>query len=270
MDNSIEKLQKKLIIFVNKKKEDHHKNYDEIDYLNTWLSNLGNFNLKKKFLDISIWENLKLSFFLFYKRNISKNYIYYESTTHVSKLRKQYQNLIISFKSNNNDFDNLLIDSKKKETNINPIGVISSNKKIKPLSSNTLVQDRKNIFSLYHNVRILLDIKRNLKNLLITSPVIENDTVLFSLNSTNSPNFNLKGQVSLVIEQFLQSYVDRRIIKEFYVDLSLSELNSKSSIKDNLEKWKNQVNHLTTEENILPKMKRRYWIEEKEYNFNKN
>jgi hypothetical protein len=41
-------------------------------------------------------------------------------------------------------------------------------------------------------------------------------------------------------------------------------------IKDNLEKWKNQVNHLTTEENILPKMRRRYWIEEKEYKFNQN
>ena len=40
--------------------------------------------------------------------------------------------------------------------------------------------------------------------------------------------------------------------------------------KDNLETWRNQVIHLTTEENILPKMKRRYWIEEKEYNFNKN
>lgn len=136
---------------------------------------------------------------------------------------------------NNNEFDNLLIDSKKKETNINPIGVISSNKKIKPLSSNTLVQDRKSIFSRYHNVRIILDIKRNLKNLLISSPVIGDDTVLFSLNSNNNPSFNLKGQVSLIIEQFLQTYVDRRIIKEFYVDLSLSELNSKSSIKDNLE-----------------------------------
>jgi hypothetical protein len=136
---------------------------------------------------------------------------------------------------NNNDFDNLLINSKKKETNINPIGVISSNKKIKPLSSNTLVQDRKSIFSRYHNVRIILDIKRNLKNLLISSPVIGDDTVLFSLNSNNSSTFNLKTQVSLIIEQFLQTYVDRNIIKEFYVNLSLAELNSESSIKDNLE-----------------------------------
>lgn len=78
-------------------------------------------------------------------------------------------------------------------------------------------------------------LRENLKNLLISSPVIGDDTVLFSLNSNNNPSFNLKGQVSLIIEQFLQTYVDRRIIKEFYVDLSLSELNSESSIKDNLE-----------------------------------
>jgi hypothetical protein len=39
--------------------------------------------------------------------------------------------------------------------------------------------------------------------------------------------------------------------------------------KSNLEKWKKQVVHLTSEENILPKMKRSYWVEEKQYNFNK-
>ena len=117
IDNSIERLQKKLIIFVNKNKEDQHKNYDEINYLNTWLSNLGNFNLKKKFLDISFWENLKLLFFLFYKRNISKNYKFYENINHDSKLRKKYQNLIISFKSNNTDFDNHFSSRRKNSKN---------------------------------------------------------------------------------------------------------------------------------------------------------
>lgn len=38
--------------------------------------------------------------------------------------------------------------------------------------------------------------------------------------------------------------------------------------KDNLSKWEKKVGHLTTEENIYPKLKRRYWIEEKIYNFN--
>ena len=143
MDNSIEKLQKKLIIFVNKKKEDHHKNYDEIDYLNTWLSNLGNFNLKKKFLDISIWENLKLSFFLFYKRNISKNYIYYESTTHVSKLRKQYQNLIISFKSNNNDFDNHFSSNRKNSKNSLWFLINLTDKDLIEKSNNIIISKKK-------------------------------------------------------------------------------------------------------------------------------
>lgn len=116
-DFSIEKLQKKLIIFANKNKEDHHKNYDEIDYLNTWLSNLGNFNLKKKFFEISTWENLKSLFFLFYKKNISQNYKFYENINHNSKLRKQYQNLIISFKSNNTDFDTHFSSKRKNSKN---------------------------------------------------------------------------------------------------------------------------------------------------------
>jgi hypothetical protein len=36
----------------------------------------------------------------------------------------------------------------------------------------------------------------------------------------------------------------------------------------NLDKWAREVEHLTHKDNIIPKMKRRYWIEEKEYNFN--
>ena len=39
-------------------------------------------------------------------------------------------------------------------------------------------------------------------------------------------------------------------------------------IKKNLNEWAKEVEHLTCKENIMPKMKRRYWIEEKEYNFN--
>lgn len=39
---------------------------------------------------------------------------------------------------------------------------------------------------------------------------------------------------------------------------------------NNLQLWKDQVYHLTSEDNIKPKMKRRYWIIDKEYTFNKN
>ena len=39
--------------------------------------------------------------------------------------------------------------------------------------------------------------------------------------------------------------------------------------KSNLKKWREQVKHLLTDKNILPKMKRNYWINEKKYNFNK-
>ncbi len=105
IDDSIEKLQKKLIIFANKNKKNHYKKYDESNYLNTWLSNLGNFYLKKKFLNLSFLENLKLLFFLFYKKNVAQNYKFYEILNYDRKLKKKYQNLIISFKSNDTDFD---------------------------------------------------------------------------------------------------------------------------------------------------------------------
>ena len=105
IDDSIEKSQKKLIIFANKNKKNHYKKYDESNYLNTWLSNLGNFYLKKKFLNLSFLENLKLLFFLFYKKNVAQNYKFYEILNYDRKLKKKYQNLIISFKSNDTDFD---------------------------------------------------------------------------------------------------------------------------------------------------------------------
>ena len=39
---------------------------------------------------------------------------------------------------------------------------------------------------------------------------------------------------------------------------------------NNLQLWKDQIYHLTSKDNIIPKMKRRYWIIDKEYTFNKN
>jgi hypothetical protein len=122
---------------------------------------------------------------------------------------------------NNNDFDQLLINSKKKDYNINPIGIISANRQIKPLSANTLVQDRKNIFSLYHNTRIYLDIKRNLKNLLLTSPLVNGSPLLFSPNSGNDSLFNTRSILSSSLEEFLSNYQSAGIIKNYFVDVSV-------------------------------------------------
>lgn len=122
---------------------------------------------------------------------------------------------------NTNDFDKLLLETKKKDNKVNPIGVLSAGKKIKPLSANTLSDKRKSIFSLFHNVRIYLDIKRNLKDLLVTQPIVNGETALFSLYSERNIFSNTKPQIQTEIINLLQGYVDRNEIKSYFVDLSL-------------------------------------------------
>ena len=55
-----------------------------------------------------------------------------------------------------------------------------------------------------------------------------------------------------------------------YDELPVIYVDNWSEVLDvnNLKKWKDEVYHLTSDDNILPKMKRRYWVEEKEYTFN--
>ena len=56
-----------------------------------------------------------------------------------------------------------------------------------------------------------------------------------------------------------------------YDDLPVVYVNDWKEVldKSNLKKWRDEVKHLLTDKNILPKMKRNYWINEKKYNFNK-
>lgn len=131
----------------------------------------------------------------------------------------------------NNDFDDLLLKSKKKTYTINPIGVISSGKQIKPLSANTLLSDRKNLFSLFYNVRIFLDIKRNLKNLLISSPILNGETVLFSLYSESNIFSNTKSQIEFAISDFFEEYKQNNLIEDYLVDLSIIDQNKSKNEK---------------------------------------
>lgn len=152
-----------------------------------------------------------------------------------------YTNNIISivnpinskFIYNTNEFDKLLLETKKKDNKVNPIGVLSAGKKIKPLSANTLTNKRKSVFSLFHNTRIYLDIKRSLKDLLITQPIVNGETVLFSLYSESNVFSNTKSQIQLEITNLLQGYVDRNEIKDYYVDLKL--LDTEKSKREKLE-----------------------------------
>ena len=104
-NNLIENLQKKIIFFANKNKKGYPEQYTEKNYLNTWQLNIGNYYLRKKFLKIPFFENCKLLFFLFYKKNITENYNFYSTPANDKILKKKYLNLIISFKSNKTDFD---------------------------------------------------------------------------------------------------------------------------------------------------------------------
>jgi hypothetical protein len=125
---------------------------------------------------------------------------------------------------NNNEFDSLIKKSKSKPSSVNPIGVISAGKQIKPLSANTLCVNRKNVFSLVHNVRVYLDIKRRLKDLLTVQPLVNNETVLFNPISETNIFSNIKPQVEIEILNFLEGYKNRGEIKDYFVNLNIANL----------------------------------------------
>lgn len=126
---------------------------------------------------------------------------------------------------NNNSFDLLLKKTKSKPSSVNAVGVISSGKQIKPLSANTLCTNRKNAFSLMHNVRVYLDIKRRLKNLLTVQPLIGSNTVLFNPISETNIFSNIKPQVEIEISNLLEDYKGRGEIKDYFVNLNIADLN---------------------------------------------
>ena len=116
----------------------------------------------------------------------------------------------------NNYFDKDLFDLKK--YHINSLGTISTNRQIKPLSSKTLLKENTNLFNLNHNVRILLDIKRNLEISMITS-----DEFLFNNFSLNNPINNLKFNAESFLSDIMQGYLDDNIIKNYNVNLKIQD-----------------------------------------------
>lgn len=136
----------------------------------------------------------------------------------------------------NNNFDELINKTKLKDYRLNPVGVMTAGKKINVLSSNNLLNSRNNAMSLFHNVRIYLDIKRNLKNLLISEPILGNDTVLFSLNSEVNPFSNAKANLLATLNTFFQDYVQRGVIKNYFVDVNISNFD-----KTKLEKLEHTI-----------------------------
>jgi hypothetical protein len=126
---------------------------------------------------------------------------------------------------NNNDFDLLLKKTKSKPSSVNPVGIISAGKQIKPLSANTLCANRKNAFSLIHNVRVYLDVRRRLKNLLTVQPLVGGSPVLFNPISETNIFSNIKPQVEIEISNILEDYKAKGEIKDYFVNLNIADSN---------------------------------------------
>lgn len=142
-DNLIENLQKKIIFFANKYKKEHPGEYDEKNYLNTWQLNIGNYYLRKKFLKISFFEKCKLLFYLFYKKNIAENYNYYSTPANDKILKRKFFNLIISFKSNQTDFDTHFSSNRSNSKNSLWFLINLSDQKLTEKSDNIIFSRKK-------------------------------------------------------------------------------------------------------------------------------
>lgn len=126
--------------------------------------------------------------------------------------------LNMQFKFNCNNFDSLLKQTKSFDCSINPIGLMSQNGFVKPVSSNTLSTNNRSVFRSFHNIRIYHDITRNLKNILFTEPLVNGSPMLFSPNTIDSNDNRVDVNLFLTLDQFMLSYVNREIINDYYVN----------------------------------------------------
>lgn len=136
-----------------------------------------------------------------------------------------YDNILNkNFIYNNNKFDSLLKTTKNAEVNINSIGIISSNKTARLMSSNTAIVNNKNENRLFHNIRIKNKIIRELKDLLIRQPIFQGSTILFGLNSKSNSLFNLKSSLLISLEEYLGNYINEGIIKNYSIYIDVADL----------------------------------------------
>ena len=138
----------------------------------------------------------------------------------------------MQFKFNCNLFDKLLKETKKLDASINPIGMLTQNNFVKTLSANTLFKNNMSVFRVHHNLRIYLDIVRNIRNLLFTEPVIGESPVLFGPNTIESINNRIDVNLLLALENLMSTYVDSDIINDYFVDVI--KINNKQAVKDKL------------------------------------
>ena len=105
---------------------------------------------------------------------------------------------------NNNDYSRLIKNSLKRNVNF----LVTSDNQIVLNSSNTSIEIRNSLNRFAHNVRIMIDIKKKIKYLMFQSEVLFNN---------NSSIDNIAFVLNENVQSLLQSYVDRGVIKDFYV-----------------------------------------------------
>jgi hypothetical protein len=111
--NLIYKLQKKIIKYSNKKSKKSFKCFGDIDYQNSWSLTLGSMSIKNFFFKNSLLQLLRDYFLIFYKKNISQNYSYFFNYNFLYG-GKNIENVIISFKNDNSNFDSHFSANRKK------------------------------------------------------------------------------------------------------------------------------------------------------------
>ena len=134
-----------------------------------------------------------------------------------------------SYIYNNNRFDSLIEKVKKHDITINPVGIMTADRKLKLLSGNTTANNNKSVMKSYHNVRIKQLISRELEDFLTRAPIFQGNSLLFSNNSKNSSFFNIKTALLVSLENILQKFVDEKIIKTFSVYVDIADLNRSSN-----------------------------------------
>ena len=104
----------------------------------------------------------------------------------------------------NNDYSRLVRKSLFSNVNF----LVKEGAQIVLNSSNTAIDNRNSLNRFLHNVRIMIDIKKKIKYLMFQSEVLFNN---------NSSIDNIAFVLNTNVQGLLQSYVDRGIIKSFYV-----------------------------------------------------
>ncbi len=131
--------------------------------------------------------------------------------------------------ADNNSFNNMINLSINSNANVNfviPSARTDSEGVLKLNSANTSILPRNSLSRFAHNTRIMIDIKKKIKYLLLTSDI---------MFANNYALDNIQTSLSTALNNLLQGYVSRNVIKSFYVKLNTGQTQAeKEDALDNI------------------------------------